>query len=417
MDRGYDYKKFSVLYVDDEEQALKYFRKAYSKEFEVFTVPSAELATQLLDGPDGGSVGVLITDQRMPGQTGVDLLEKVRAKRPDIIRIITTAYQDLDNAIEAVNTGAVFRYVTKPWEMRELRMILIRAMEFFLVQRERDMLLREKLGVLQRMIILDRVRSFTVLAASLACRVRNSMTALKAFFDLVPVGVSEKMSDSSVDWGDLWTLAQTESQRLVEAVDEVIHTTVDSDYSFSGSVSFNQLIRRKLEGAGPSVQDRGVSIELDLEPNLPPARGDEKMLHRLVEVLLTRLISLAEDHGNVKVRTSKEASIRGDVPGVRVLLTGGPNPWTAQQIESLFSAVTPADSGSRDMGMDVLAAFFIAHHHGGDLLIHPSPPLGPGFEFLLPLDPEHTDQPKLDVDWMDRIFTNLEAWGQLSGAV
>ncbi len=415
MNRGYDYKKFAVLYVDDEEQALKYFGKAFSEDFQVLTAPNAQRAIDILEEPDSEPVGVLITDQRMPGQTGVDLLGKVRKTRPDIIRIITTAYSDLDDAIDAVNSGAVFRYIAKPWDIRELRTVLLTAMEFFQVQRERDILLREKLGVLQRMIILDRVRSFTVLAASLTCRVRNSMTALKAFFDLVPVGVGEKLADSSMDWGDLWTLAQTESQRLVDAVDEVVNATVDSDYTFSHSVQLADLVRDQIDVNAHTWQQKGVRFDLDLS-QVPPVTGDQRMIARLMDILLSRQAALINEPSSIKI-SMQQTDLRGDSSGVRVLFTGGPQPWDAAQIESLFSAVTPANAQPRDLGLDMLAAFFIAHHHGGDLRIHPAPPLGPGFELLLPLDPENAQRPPLESDWLDRIFTTLEAWGRLNAGV
>ena len=120
-------------------------------------------------------------------------------------------------------------------------------MEYFIVHQERDMLLREKLSVLQRIIVLDRVRSFTVLAASLAFRIRYSMTALKAYFDSVPVTVTDRAGESSMSSDDLWSMAQNESQRIVEAVDEVLSSVVERNYAFSGKVSIDELIRRQLQ--------------------------------------------------------------------------------------------------------------------------------------------------------------------------
>src|SRR6266550_2311348 len=110
MASAYDYRKYAVLYVDDEVQSLKYFEKAYSKEFRVLTAASVDDALELLR-LDGDNIGVIITDQRM-------------------LRMLTTAYSDIDSAIEAVNSGAIYKYVVKPWVVRELRGTLLRAMEF-----------------------------------------------------------------------------------------------------------------------------------------------------------------------------------------------------------------------------------------------------------------------------------------------
>jgi len=100
--------------------------------------------------------------------------------------MLTTAYSDLDSAIDAVNSGAIFKYVVKPWDLRELRGCLLRGMEFFLLQQERDTLLREKMSVLQRLVVTDRVRSLAILAAGLAA-LAMIPTAVYVFKDDQPV--------------------------------------------------------------------------------------------------------------------------------------------------------------------------------------------------------------------------------------
>src|SRR6187401_3526972 len=156
MQNLYDYKKFAILYVDDEEKSLKYFTRAFQDQFRIFTASNAQDGFNLLN-QHKDDIGVLMTDQRMPGEKGVQLLEKARQLRPRIIRMLATAYSDIDAAIDAVNSGAIYKYVHKPWDVPQLEMTLKRAMEFFSVQMERDHLLREKMSVLQNMMITDRV--------------------------------------------------------------------------------------------------------------------------------------------------------------------------------------------------------------------------------------------------------------------
>lgn len=415
MDRGYDYKKYLVLFVDDEEQALKYFARAFWKDFEIVTAPSAEQAQEILR-EQGERVGVVITDQRMPGESGVDLLTKVRQTRPEIVRIITTAYADLDSAIESVNDGAVFRYVTKPWNIRELRGVLLRAMEFFLIQRERDELLREKLSVLQRMIVLDRVRSFTVLAASLACRVRNTMAALKAFFDLVPANAGVAAA-GAYEWEtteDLWTLVGHESRKIVEAVDELLRD-VDPQYTYTEGVDLNAVIRQQADLIQPSLVGEMVTLEVAPGAGVASIKADVKMIRRLIDILIRRLAGLAGQGQRVRMATESEASVFG-APGARVRMTASGPAWSNEQLMSLFTAIQPSVGSREPLGIDFLAAFFIAYHHGGDLRVHPAPPQGPGFELLLPCNPEASRQPPVEADWLNRIFTHLEAWNQIHAA-
>jgi len=87
----YDYKRFSILYVDDEEKSLKYFTRAFQDQFRILTAPNAQAGLSLLE-QHKDAIGLLMTDQRMPGEKGVWLLEKARQLRPRIIRILATAY-------------------------------------------------------------------------------------------------------------------------------------------------------------------------------------------------------------------------------------------------------------------------------------------------------------------------------------
>src|SRR6266508_6067563 len=131
MQSAYDYKKFAVLYVDDEEKSLKYFRRAFEDEFRILTAVNAHEGFKLLEQHKDG-IGLLMTDQRMPGEKGVQLLEKARQLRPRIVRILATAYSDMEAAIAAVNTGAIYKYVMKPWDPTQLEATLKRGLEFFI---------------------------------------------------------------------------------------------------------------------------------------------------------------------------------------------------------------------------------------------------------------------------------------------
>lgn len=122
--------KFAVLYVDDEEQALKYFRRGLEKDFPIHTAPGVAQALEILS-KEAATIGVVITDQRMPGKSGVDLLTEVRALWPAIVRILITAYTDIDSAVAAVNAGAVYKYITKPADFPLLRQTLNDAINVY----------------------------------------------------------------------------------------------------------------------------------------------------------------------------------------------------------------------------------------------------------------------------------------------
>lgn len=137
MERLDDYQKCTILYVDDEEKSLKYFTRAFGDKFRILSAANAAEGYRLLQRYRD-EIALLITDQRMPGEKGVEFLQRARRLHPTAIRILTTAYSDFDVAIEAVNAAGISKYVTKPWDIPQLETILKGACEFFMVERERD---------------------------------------------------------------------------------------------------------------------------------------------------------------------------------------------------------------------------------------------------------------------------------------
>lgn len=138
-----------VLLVDDEALIRKYFERIFARELNVMTAGGGEEARALLS-TYGDRVAVLITDQRMPAGSGVSLLREVRTDYPHIVRLLTTAYSDIDEAIAAINQGEIWRYVTKPWDIAALRATLAAAMEAYHALAYERALLDERLrGMLQ----------------------------------------------------------------------------------------------------------------------------------------------------------------------------------------------------------------------------------------------------------------------------
>ncbi len=125
--------KFPVLVVDDEPDNLDAFRFNFGRQFQLFLTSSGEEALSLARAHD---VAVIVTDQRMPKMTGLDLLKAAREIRPDAVGIIVTAFTDVDVLIESINLGRIYRYVTKPWDSKELRGVLTHAVERFALLRE-----------------------------------------------------------------------------------------------------------------------------------------------------------------------------------------------------------------------------------------------------------------------------------------
>ncbi len=119
---------YKILVVDDEPANLRLLERLFRRDYEVVTAESGEEALSLLPHHD---VALLITDQRMPGMTGVELLKRTVEIRPHLVRLILTGYTDVETLVEAINSGYVYKYVTKPWNNEELRLTVSRALEHY----------------------------------------------------------------------------------------------------------------------------------------------------------------------------------------------------------------------------------------------------------------------------------------------
>jgi signal transduction histidine kinase len=110
----------TILIVDDELQTLKYFARAFASEFEVLTCANASEAEALFEARSGG-ISIIVSDQRMPGMEGVTLLTRIKQRWPATVRVLTTAYADMDSLSASINQAEVHRYVAKPWDLGQLR--------------------------------------------------------------------------------------------------------------------------------------------------------------------------------------------------------------------------------------------------------------------------------------------------------
>ena len=108
----------NVLYVDDEENNLQAFKASFRRTFNVFTAISADEGKKILADRE---IHVLITDQRMPGTLGTELLAQAVKDYPDQIRILLTGFSDIEAIKDAINRGQIYHYLQKPWNDEELK--------------------------------------------------------------------------------------------------------------------------------------------------------------------------------------------------------------------------------------------------------------------------------------------------------
>jgi CheY-like chemotaxis protein len=326
-----------ILYVDDEEQALKYFEKIFSRHFQILTASSTDQAMQIL-ATRASEIGVLMTDQRMPKRLGVDLLADIRKKYPHIVRLLTTAYAELDNAIEAVNEGEIFRYITKPWNIQELRVTLRQALDHCQSPHTQDQV----------------ISPYAILAAGLSGRFRGCKQAVAKMIAHWPQPKS----------------ASGDTSRFIALADIMNHASsaMDDDLSL---VHLEERIRQAPEFSGQiESEDRTGAIRF---------QGNARLLQAAVEALARiRCRSGVDEQATVKL----QSEIRNKIHGITIT-------WQIIPAESNTNATTVCWSP------DLLLVYLFTTHHGGQVSATP-----PCIELWLPLSPRDVDVPRAMDNWL-----------------
>jgi two-component system probable response regulator PhcQ len=415
MESLYDYKKFAILYVDDEEKSLKYFARAFGDEFRVLTASTAQDGYKLL-AKHADEIGLLLTDQRMPGESGVWLLENARQFRPRILRILVTAYSDFDTAIAAVNSGAIYKYISKPWDPPQFELTLRHGMEFFLVQAERDQLLLDKMSVLRNMMIADRMVSLGLLAAGLSHHIRNSLVAVKTFLDLAPKKMDEERTGTSSlrnpeFWKDYHQNVQSQIEKINSLLKDLWTASENPSAPFADEVSLRQIVDEALGTLGAQFAARRVEVENRIPDSLPALKVDKSKFRRLFELLLKEELSTLPIGGRVSFSAQLENG--GAKPEIVVQITDNGPGLSQDALRVVFYPFVVRDSVPSEYGVYLMACFFIVHHHGGKIDAKSQPGGGTTFTLRLPLEPERDVTPPDESDSLQKALLNGELWQKL----
>ncbi|YCM43176.1 response regulator [Verrucomicrobiaceae bacterium 227] len=213
MNADHTYHKHAILFIDDEVQSQKYFSQIFGKIFKVHLASDGEEGLRLFR-EHRDEIGVVVSDQRMPGMAGSELLAEIAKENADVVKILSTAYSDLDAAIDAVNEGGIYRYVTKPWDLAELEVTLRRAMDFFQLKEQHRSLAQMKIAGLEQMFHQSRLLACIAVPALL----ENRPSAVRAFRDILRLSLDLEDQSPQSKFTNIESLTRKARQKLAEQV-------------------------------------------------------------------------------------------------------------------------------------------------------------------------------------------------------
>lgn len=414
MNSSYDYRKFRLMYVDDEVQTTANFKAYFSDVFEIETANSGEEAWRIFS-ENKDRFAIVVTDQRMPNSSGVELLEKIRTARPRILRILATAYSDLDAAIAAVNSGAIYKYVTKPWDPPSLEVLLKRGMEFFLVQRELDFLMKEKMSALQRLMMTDRLLSLGVFAAGLNHHLRNSLMAIKTFLDLAPFQLQQESVDiehlrAPNYWREFYATVQAQMRKIVGLLQEIDEIPRPTAIPISDVVSVDEEIEGVAGRFGERLAAKGIELSIHTG-GTPAIQANRTMLAKTLDLLFLDELANVPVAGKIGVETRAVTDSRGR-EGVQLEISDNGPGVTVSNLNCIFDPFFVRSADPQEYGLNLLASFFIVYHHGGTMSVSRSEQGGASFQIFLPKQ-QGVNYAEREETFLERVFDMEKTWEKL----
>ncbi len=351
-----------VLFVDDEEPNLVVFEAVCGDEFPVLTASSGAAGLELMREHE---IGVVLTDQRMPGMTGIELLEKVEVEYPDAIRLLITAYSDLQAAEDAINRGHVRRYMRKPWEPETLRAELRDAIDLYTLNTR----VKE---LEQRLLDTERAYSLSVVATGLAEElrhpvgwIRNNLTVIETSVDAAMAALEEETPNVNRARGTLAQVANAVTdardgvKRILELTDEMSKGPEEAPAEVVDLADTVRVALRKAESSG--LRGRAlIEVATGVEPKvLAPRTNIVQIALNLLANAIQRAANREAGQGVVRIATA----ILG---GKAVLDVSDTGPPIEGDLDAVFK---PFGTGGRLQGAGVGLAISkrIAEELGGEL--------------------------------------------------
>lgn len=283
--------KHSILCVDDEIDNVEALERLFRRKYNVFKATSAEEGLEILKQEP---VSLIISDQRMPHMTGVEFLEKSIKIQPDPARILLTGYTDIDSVIAAINSGQIYRYVTKPWDSNDLQNAVDRAIERYQLNRELKSTNAALKNALDELKSLDEAKNHFMILIN--HELKTPLTVLLSFLQLL------EQTDLDSDQRKYVERIQTSSDRLQNLINDVLQLV--SAETGVLKIDFKKISPEKIMSQLPerlSHQAHGKRQEIHYKFEKTNFRADIKIISEVLSRLIDNAIKFADPDTEINV--------------------------------------------------------------------------------------------------------------------
>ncbi len=396
--------KSKILYIDDEEASLIGFKSIFRDKYEVYTAKSAEEGYSIMHKMP---IDLVISDQRMPGITGVEFLQKIRVEYPETVRMLITGYSDIDAVIKSINGSMITYYFTKPYEENDMRLILDNSLEKKKLIRQNQELydklqqlvldLEKKQEVLKAEIVRrqeveqelllsrDKAEESSRLKSSLLSNLnhefRTPMNSILGFSELM------KITESIEAVRSMAGMINTSGKRLLKTLNSIVDLAIFEADKKPPDMEWINLS----EMAEQIIHDfRDLALKKELKLELSTPSGVMTNFNRsFASLIITNLIDNAikfTHKGSVRVEISKEIEGGSEFTFLRVSDTGiGIAPEFHTQVFDDFRQVSEGQGRYYEgLGIGLSLCKRILTRLQGEILLQSEPDRGTTFTVRFP---------------------------------
>ncbi|MFH2008755.1 MAG: response regulator [bacterium] len=385
-------ERSTLLLVDDEQENLNLFYNLFKRTYRVLLTNDGEEALHHLRQEP---VAVLLCDQRMPGLVGTDVLAQARELSPDTVRVLVTAYPELDEAIKAINQGQIRRYVTKPWEPDELRALVAQEVDHYELIRQNRALVAElrthntelasvnaELADANRELQrLDNVR--TDLLTNVSHELRTPLVSVRGYADLM---LSGRMGSINDQQSRALQVIGTNVSKLVSLIEDLLDLSRMDQGAWlvtPEQLDLALVLEETVDELATRAHTAQVELRCELEQRPLIVRGDRRRLEQVFSNLLDNAIKF--NHAGGQVITRARAT-RGRTVVVEISDTGeGMAPEHHNRIFERFYQVDASSTRRHSgTGIGLSMARELVRGHGGNIRVSSTPGQGTTFTVELP---------------------------------
>ena len=368
----------NLLIIDDEVQITQSLQRLFRRKYNVFITNNCKDAYDILRNTE---ISVIISDQRMPEMTGVQFFTNIKDEFPNPVRLILTAYTDVEEIISAINDGNIFRYIRKPWDPIEIETIVKESFDKYNLIAENSKLIKDLISAKEKAEEGDKLK--TEFLNNISHEIRTPLNAISGFSEMVA-----NLNERSVKLTEYSQRIIANSNKLINKVSDIIEISqiyAKQSIIYKKQFDFISLITPIFNSFVSQAQNKSIAYTLNIEPKMENCSiiSDDGKLHKIFLHLIDNAIKNT-NNGFVKI----DIEIVNEIIVATVSDSGSGIPNDKiEQIFKPFGQLEKGDNVRQGTGLGLTIAQKYVELLNGSLLLESELSKGTTFNLRIPVQP------------------------------